>query len=125
MEISELQAKVKKYRDENYGRGKFTWPENIKGEIRNFHQSGHSINSLSKSLRILGQVNISKALWECLVDNDTEGFKEILRAHLELINKDDFAKEAGISRRTLFRMLSEEGNPTLDNISKIINKLCA
>ncbi len=77
------------------------------------------------SKRLKDKNYISKALWECLVENDTDGFKEILRAHLELINKDDFAKESGISRRTLFRILSEEGNPTLDNISKIINKLCA
>lgn len=83
------------------------------------------LKSFNASKRLKDKNYISQALWECLVENDTEGFKEILRAHLELINKDDFAKEAGISRRTLFRMLSEDGNPTLDNISKIINKLCA
>ena len=36
-----------------------------------------------------------------------------------------YIKEAHISRRTLFRMLSKEGNPTLENISKIVHKLCA
>ena len=55
--------------------------------------------------------------------NDTEGFKEILRAYLELVNKEEFAKKAGIPRRTLFRMLSKNGNPTLKNISKIIFQL--
>ncbi len=68
---------------------------------------------------------IAYALWECLVENDIEAFKEILRSHLEVINKDKLAKKAGIPRRTLFRMLSPEGNPTLENLGKIIHQLCA
>lgn len=83
------------------------------------------LSSFEPSKRIRNKKYISKALWDCLIADDTEGFKEILRAHLELINKDELAKSAGLSRRTLFRMLSDEGNPTLDNISKIIHKLCA
>ena len=75
--------------------------------------------------RMKSKKHISKALWECLVENDVDGFKEILRTHLELVNKEEIAKETGISRRTLFRMLSDEGNPNLENISKIIHKLCA
>ncbi len=68
---------------------------------------------------------IANALWECLVQNDTEGFKEILKTHLELINKEQFSEKSGLSRRTLFRILSPEGNPTLENIGKIIHELCA
>lgn len=83
------------------------------------------LSSFGATKRMKDKEYISQALWDCLVANDTDGFKEILRAHLELINKDEFAEEAGISRRTLFRMLSDEGNPTLDNISKIIHQLCA
>ena len=83
------------------------------------------LSSFGATKRMKDKSYISQALWECLVANDTEGFKEILRSHLELINKDEFAEAAGISRRTLFRMLSEDGNPTLDNISKIIHRLCA
>lgn len=68
---------------------------------------------------------VSKALWECILANDPEGFKEILKTHLELKNKEAIIKETHISRRTLFRMLSRKGNPTLENISKIVHKLCA
>lgn len=75
--------------------------------------------------RLLNKELVAKALWDCLVANDTEGFKDILRAHLELTNKESIAKKTGISRRTLFRMLSPEGNPTLDNLGKIIHELCA
>ena len=73
--------------------------------------------------RIKNKKYISKALLECLAVNDTEGFKEILRAHLELVNKEEFAKNAGVSKRSLFRVLSKNGNPTLNNISKIIFQL--
>lgn len=68
---------------------------------------------------------IAHALWECLVENDIDAFKEILRSHLEVTNKDKLAKKAGIPKRTLFRMLSPEGNPTLENLGKIIHQLCA
>jgi DNA-binding phage protein len=68
---------------------------------------------------------VAQALWECLVQNDTQGFKEILKTHLELINKERFSEKSGLSRRTLFRILSPEGNPTLENLGKIIHELCA
>lgn len=68
---------------------------------------------------------VAQALWQCLVENDIEAFKEILRSHLEVTNKDELARKAGIPRRTLFRMLSPEGNPTLENLGKIIHQLCA
>ena len=75
------------------------------------------------SKRMKNKKYISKALLECLAANDTEEFKEILRVHLELVNKKEFAKKAGISKRSLFRILSKNGNPTLNNISKIIFQL--
>jgi len=77
------------------------------------------------SARMRDKNLIAAALWECLKDDDVESFKELLRHHLELMNKDNLAKKIGISRRTLFRMLSPEGNPTLENVSKIVHALCA
>lgn len=83
------------------------------------------ISQFKASERIKDKKYISKALWQCILADNPEGFKEILKTHLELINKEKIIKEAHISRRTLFRMLSKEGNPTLENISKIVHKLCA
>lgn len=68
---------------------------------------------------------VAQALWECLVEDDIEAFKEILRNHSEVTNKDELAKKAGIPRRTVFRMLSPEGNPTLESLGKIIHRHCA
>jgi DNA-binding phage protein len=66
---------------------------------------------------------VSQALIQSLKDGDSEAFKEILAAHLSVTNKDKFSAKSSISRRTLFRMLSPEGNPTLDNIARIVHAL--
>ena len=74
--------------------------------------------------RIRDKKYISKALWDSLQAGDVDAFKEILRTHLELTNKEEIARETGISRRSLYRMLSDEGNPTLENISRLVSKIC-
>ena len=88
-------------------------------------KKGQNLKRFGAKERMQDKKSISKALWECLETNDVDGFKEILRSHLELSNKDGIAKATGISRRSLYRMLSDEGNPTLENISKLISKICA
>lgn len=73
--------------------------------------------------RLKDQELVFRAFWECLVEQDIDSFKEILRSHLEAVNKRQFAKKSRTSRRTLHRILSPEGNPTLKNISSIIHAL--
>ncbi len=68
---------------------------------------------------------VAQALIECLRDGDAEAFKEILRSYLDVINKSKFAEKTKIPERTLYRMVSEEGNPTLDNIARVVHALCA
>ena len=67
--------------------------------------------------------SVAAALLDCLIQGDSDGFKEILSAHLEVVNKAAFAKKAGIPERTLFRMLTPSGNPTLENISRVFRTL--
>lgn len=64
-----------------------------------------------------------RALTEALTDGDTEAFKEILAGHLAAVHKGMFVSEAGISRRTLYRMLAPEGNPTLENIARVVRAI--
>jgi len=66
---------------------------------------------------------VSFALMECLTLGDAEGFKDILSSHLEVVNKSAFAKKAGIPERTLFRMLTPDGNPTLENLARVFSVL--
>ncbi len=63
---------------------------------------------------------VVNALIECMKDGDADSFKVILATYLEIINKDNFSKQAGLSRRTLYRMLSPDGNPTFSNVVKIV-----
>lgn len=66
---------------------------------------------------------VFEALIDALRSGEGDTFKEILAAYLEVTNKDEFARVSGIPRRTLFRMLSPSGNPTLDNITKVVSAL--
>ena len=66
---------------------------------------------------------VSQALIQALKDGDADAFKEILGAHLSVTNKERFSAKAKIPKRTLFRMLSPNGNPTLDNIARIVHAL--
>ena len=68
---------------------------------------------------------IYRALMNALKEGDSQSFKEILSAHLEVINKEAFSKRAHIPKRTLFRILSPEGNPTLENVAKLVYALNA
>jgi len=66
---------------------------------------------------------VSEALIQALKDGDADAFKEILAGHLSVINKEKFSEKARIPKRTLFRMLTPSGNPTLENIARIVHAL--
>jgi probable addiction module antidote protein len=88
-------------------------------------KKGAPISPYSPSQRLRNKKFVAEALMESLRDGDTEAFKEILGAHLEAINKAEFAERVQIPKRTLYRMVSKKGNPTLDNIAKVVHALCA
>lgn len=81
---------------------------------------GRAIHEYDPSKRLKDPQVVLRSLMECLEQGDPEAFKEILGAYLQIINKDAFARRAGISRRSLFRMLSPAGNPTLDHVAKVV-----
>jgi probable addiction module antidote protein len=92
------------------------------------------VSTLKKTARVINHNSaerlrdkrfVAQALIECLQDGDAEAFKEILGAHLDVINKSKFSKKSKIPERTLYRMVSEDGNPTLDNIARVVHALCA
>jgi len=78
--------------------------------------SWHSSKEMADPKKVIG------ALFQSLVDGDTEAFKEILQAHLEARNISKLAKESGISRRTIYAALSKEGNPSLDTIARLVHQ---
>lgn len=88
-------------------------------------KKGAPITPYSPSAKLRDKKFIADALMECLKDGDSEAFKEILGAHLEAVNKVEFAEKTQIPKRTLYRMVSKRGNPTLDNIARVVHALCA
>jgi DNA-binding phage protein len=69
----------------------------------------------------LDATKVGAALLECLVDNDTESFIEIIDSYLR-INKLQVAKNAQLSRSTVHLALSKSGNPTLKTLAKIVHE---
>ena len=86
-------------------------------------KSSSGAKAYDAAARFSDPAQVFEALIDALKAGDADAFKEILSAHLDVTNKDDFARASGISRRTLFRMLSPAGNPTLDNITKVVSAL--
>lgn len=68
---------------------------------------------------------IKRALADCIFSDDMETFKEILRAHLDTVNISQFAEETGMARKTIYRILEPESNPTFKNITKLLSAISA
>ena len=64
---------------------------------------------------------VAKALLECLIDNDTETFMEILDAYLS-VNRTQIAQRTKLTRATVTQAFSKKGNPTLKTIAKIVHE---
>ena len=86
-------------------------------------KKGARVKAVSSSTRLKDKELIFLALWQCLIEQDIESFKDVLRGHLEAVNKEELSKKAKTSRRTLHRILSPQGNPTLRSISKVISAM--
>lgn len=65
--------------------------------------------------------NVSEALLQCLIEDDTESFIEILDSYLR-VNRSLVAKRTDLSRSTVSLALSPRGNPTLKTIAKIVSE---
>lgn len=60
---------------------------------------------------------------DALIDGDADAIREILLSHLEQVHKDHFYKDAGISRRALFKLMEPNANPTLESLAKVCKAL--
>lgn len=66
---------------------------------------------------------ISAAIADALIDGDADAVREILVSYLQQVHKDKFYKDAGISRRALFKLMEPNANPTLDSLAKVCRAL--
>jgi len=63
---------------------------------------------------------IKLALSEALMDGDKEAFVEILAGYVRAHNISEVCKRTGLSRTVVYEAISDEGNPSLDTLCKIM-----
>lgn len=68
---------------------------------------------------------IREALMQCMLDGDTEAFKDIVKAHYEATNTEKALKKVNLSKRTFYQAISEKGNPNLSTVMKMMKGLSA
>ena len=69
-----------------------------------------------KNLRKVKPKDILRALMSCIEYSDYEAFRDIVEAYISVHNKTAIAKDMGVSRRALYHMVSDDANPTIQNI---------
>lgn len=65
---------------------------------------------------------IAEAMYESLMDGDSEAFLEIVAAHLEAVNLSHLADSSGVALRTIHNALSaKRANPRIATIAKLMH----
>lgn len=67
---------------------------------------------------------VAEALFQCLIENDTQAFMEILDSYLR-VNRSQIAQNTDLSRSTVSLAFSKKGNPTLKTIAKMVHEAAA
>lgn len=80
-----------------------------------------NISFLEPEKIFLDQQKVGAALLECLIENDTEAFIEILDSYLR-VNRLQVAKSTRLARSTIQQAFSKSGNPTLKTLAKIVHE---
>lgn len=69
-----------------------------------------------EKLKKLKPKDILNALMYCIEHSDYESFRDVVDAYIKVHNKAAIARDMGVSRRALYHMISDDANPTIQNI---------
>lgn len=78
------------------------------------------IDTYDPTQALLDEERIGRAIWECLKNGDSEGVIEVIQIHLEAFNKTQLAKEAHLSKTTLYHSFRSK-NPTIRTLAKLVH----
>lgn len=78
-------------------------------------------DEFSPSKELANEEFISKVIWECLKDNDTEGVIDALRTFISAQNKLQISQTEHMARSTVYETLKPGANPTLRTLGKLIH----
>lgn len=76
-----------------------------------------------QSFEKLSFEDFQNVLYQVWMEGDIDSFKAIIASFLSVHNKQGIAKKMGVSRNTLYQMVSPGGNPSLDTVFKLIKVL--
>lgn len=63
---------------------------------------------------------IKQALFEAFMDGDKEAFVDILSGYVRSHNILEVCRRTGLSRTVVYEAISDDGNPSLDTLFKIM-----
>jgi len=69
------------------------------------------------------QEDVFAYLEAALEENDTETLFDVIGAVARSKGMSNLANELGLSRESLYRSLSQDGNPSFNTIAKVLNNL--
>jgi len=81
------------------------------------------INTFNIADHLETEQDIKGFLKEVVDTGNTSDFIHALNIAAKAKGMSEVAKKAGVTRSSLYKSLSEEGNPRFDTINKIINAL--
>ncbi len=97
----------------------------VKTSVKPRLKANSKASDYSPSSDLKNRKFISEAISDALIDGDADAVREILLSHLEQVHKDQFYKNAGISRRAMFKLMEPNANPTLESLAKVCKTLAA
>ncbi len=70
---------------------------------------------------------VLETLFDCLVRNDIESFRDVLVSYLRNVPKSDFARVTKLGRQTIYDLIDDKKtfNPTLSTLGSIFEKIAA
>lgn len=74
----------------------------------------------SPTQELLDEKFISRAIWECLKNDDSNGVIEVINAYLEAASKVAVCQKMSLARSTLYHSLKAK-NPTLKTLTKLVS----
>ena len=77
------------------------------------------VREINPTEELLNEDLISRAVWECLKEGDSEGVIEVIRIYIEAANKTHMAQKAEVARSTIYAF--KGGNPTVKTLAKVVH----
>jgi len=101
-------------------RGSFKKMSRSKGKNMKLKENAR-VREINPTEELLNEDLISRAIWECLKEGDSDGVIEVIATYYHAVNKTDISKEASLARSTVYSLRKKGGNPTVKTLAKLVH----